>query len=217
ETAPQPFATLPVIYERAFGGADTRAADPAEHRIHVSNPVGTGFATRAAHAEDMPLPNIEDPRQPIRSWKDRPAPAGFGAIASYWAPRLGLGGTFDAHWRKTRHPLLPEDFDERFHQCAPADQQTPGFLVGGEAIELVNLSRWSHLRFTLPKVWLTFRTYFGRESVEHRARLHTVIIEPEVPQVLLVWHTSLSCHHRTDMLDVTVIDQKEFLTGDSAP
>jgi hypothetical protein len=215
-TSPQPFITMPLCYERAFGGWDKQADDPAEHRLHSSNPVGTGFVTRAHHAEEKALPNIEDPRQLISSWKDRPPPAGFGAIASYWPPRLDLAGTYDAQWKKTRFPLLPADFDERFHQCAPADQQVPGFLNGGELVELVNLSRWPWLRFALPKVWLVFKTFFGRRSVEHRARLHTVILEPEVPRVMLVWHTSLSCHHDSDKLDVTVIDQKEYLSGDSS-
>jgi hypothetical protein len=211
---PRPFVTMPLTYERAFGGVDRRSADAAEHRLHPSNPVGTGFATRAAHAEELALPNVEDPGQLIDSWKDRPHPAGFGAIASHWSPRIGYGGTYDASWRKNRFPLLPEDFDERFHQCAPADQQIPGFLTGGERVELVSLSRWPRMSFVLPKVWLTFKTFFGKEHQEHRSRLHTVIIEPEVPRVMLVWHTSLSCHHDTDRLDVTVIDQKEFLSGD---
>ncbi len=215
-TPPKPFTSMPLVYERAFGGMDTLADDASEHRLHASNPVGRGFVTRALHAEEKALPNVEDPRQLISSWKDRPHPAGVGAIATYWSPRKEWAGTYDAHWKKTRFPLFPADFDERFHQCAPADQQVPGFLTGGERVELVNLSTRPLLRFALPKVWLVFKTLFGRRAVEHRARLHTVILEPEVPRVMLVWHTSLACHHDSDKLDVTVIDQKEYLTGDSS-
>ncbi|NVJ26292.1 MULTISPECIES: DUF2169 family type VI secretion system accessory protein [Myxococcus] len=211
-SAPRPFVTLPVCYERAFGGWDRKAEDAAEHRVHPDNPVGTGFVTQASHSGEVALPNVESPRHLIRSWKDRPPLAGLGAIPSDWSPRRELAGTCDERWKKTRFPLLPEDFDERFHQCAPVDQQVPGFLKGGERVELVNLSRWSRLGFELPKVWLAFKTFFGRKSVEHRARLHTVILEPELPQVTLVWHTSLSCHHDADKLDVTVINQKEYLS-----
>ena len=37
---------------------------------------------------------------------------------------------------KTRQPLLPDDFDDRYFQFAPADQQAPAFLRGGEPVVL---------------------------------------------------------------------------------
>lgn len=204
--APQPFATMPITYERAFGGFDTRPADPKDHRLEARNPVGTGFAVRREHLLGRPAPNVEVPEHPD-------TPAGYGAISCWWQPRLRYAGTYDDAWLRDRMPLLAEDFDERYHQCAPADQQAPGFLRGGEMVELTNLTPSGWLTFALPRVHLAFATHFGREIVEHGARLHTVILEPDAPRVTLVFHARLPCHHKVDQLDVTVVREKARARG----
>jgi len=208
-TAPEPFVKMPLTYERAFGGWDTRSENPSEHRLEPRNPIGTGFATRREHLVDQLVPNVEDPRRLVGSWKDRPPPAGFGAIASYWSPRKEYAGTYDEHWMKERFPEWPEDFDIRFYQAALEDQQARGFLRGGERVELVNLNPDGTLIFSLPRITLGFTTRFGKEQVHHLGTLHTVILEPDGTRLILVWHTNLPCHHRADELDETIIFQKE--------
>ena len=210
-TRSEPFMSMPIVYERAFGGWDTKPEDPADHRLEPRNFIGTGFATRKKHLVGQALPNVEYPKQVVSSWKDRPKPAGFGAVASYWTPRKELAGTFDDKWHNERFPLFPIDFDERFYQCAPEDQQIHGFLRGGEPVELSNLSTNGNLFFRLPEVYLKFMTFFGKKDVEHSAKLSTVIIEPDDPRVIMVWHTSLPCHHLVDKLDVTVISHSEYM------
>ncbi len=182
---PQPFTKMP------------------KHGWDPRNPVGRGFATRAAHLDGKPAPNIADPKTWIQN-----RPIGFGPIAGHWTPRIKYGGTYDAKWEKSRQPLLAEDFDERFHQCAPEDQQVP-FLKGGELVELYNLTPNGLLRFRLPRVNLGFETVFDNADNElHRSSLHTVILEPDVPQVMMVWHTHLPCHHKVLKLLTTRIDLK---------
>jgi len=209
-SSPKPFVSMPILYERAYGGWDRKSKDQNKHRLYSPNPVGTGFATKAEHLLGVPLPNIEYPGRLISSWKDRPLPAGFGPVASYWSPRLEFAGTYDEQWQETRAPLLAADFDERYYQCAPFDQQAPVFLRGGEKVELLNLTPNGGLSFYLPKVRLNFVTWFGRDSVEHRADLCTIIIEPDVPRLIMVWQTLLPCHHKVDKLDQTVIREKEY-------
>jgi hypothetical protein len=113
----------------------------------------------------------------------------------------------------TRQPLLPVDFDERFFQVAPPDQQFPGFLRGGEPVVLHGLSPLSELRFALPKVFLGFVTHFfdGTQEFHRERRLHTVILEPDFPRVSLVWHTALPCHHKVQKLDRTTVTLKSEL------
>jgi hypothetical protein len=207
--APQPFDKMPLVYERAYGGVD-RASKTPEKDWDWRNPVGTGYATAGAHAEQQALPNIEDPRQLISSWKDRPAPAGFGAIAAHWQPRVALAGTYDEHWMKTRQPLLAEDMDDRFFQCAPVDQQAPQFLRGGESVILLGMSPQGPLRFHLPKVYFGFDTRFydGSREVHKQRKLHSVIIEPDFPRVSLVWHSALPCHFKVQKLERTVVTLK---------
>ena len=64
----------------------------------------------------------------------------------------------------TRSPLWANDFDDRYHQSAPADQRAAGFLRGGELVELTNLTPDGVLRFSLPKVHVGFTTFFGRRN-----------------------------------------------------
>jgi len=213
-TSPKPFDRMPIIYERAFGGADLTLPDPKEQGWEPRNPIGTGFALKAKHLAGKSLPNIEDPKKLIGSWKDRPHPAGFGPIPGGWHPRLALAGTYDEAWQANRHPLLPLDFDDRFFHCAPEDQRTPKPLKGGETVELSNLTPGGLLKFTLPRVALGFTTHFFQgDPADHRATLHTIILEPDVPRVILVWHTALACHSRVNALKETEIWEKKILAG----
>jgi hypothetical protein len=184
-----PFVKLPIVYERAFGGEDLNSKRPAWDR---RNPVGTGFATRRSHLLGTRAPNVYGTGKGSSAWFRKPHPAGFGAIASHWSPRVELAGTCD--------------------QCAPADQQTAHFLKGGEEVELRNLTPSGNLKFALPRVILGFETNFGSDVVNHRANLHTVILEPDVPRVLMVWHSALPCHSKVTILRRTRIFEKTFLS-----
>lgn len=205
---PQPFEKIPVTYERAFGGADQKSSDPQNHGWESRNPVGIGFAVAPEHLVNQRAPNVEYPNTLISSWEQRPQPAGFGPIARAWSPRVKLAGTYDEKWKKERLPLLPEDFNEHFYLCAPPDQQAQNYLRGGESVVLLNLTPEGLLRFYLPRVVLNFQTYFGRETIDHRGTLHTVILEPDIPRVLMVWHTMLSCHHKALKLQSTTVKEK---------
>lgn len=206
---PEPFVSMPIVYERAFGGRDLSSADAAKHDWERRNPVGTGFAVDPRHLVDQSLPNVEDPRELITSWNQRPAPAGFGPIARDWLPRLALAGTYDEAWEASRSPLPPLDLDERFYQCAPEDQQAPRYLRGGEAVELFNLTPNGSLRFCLPRVSIGFLTRLAGEPRAHPARLHTVLIEPDERRVTMVWHTALPCHREAYELELTRIFEKK--------
>jgi hypothetical protein len=204
---PQPFTKMPLTYERAYGGTDFTSEDPKKHTGEVGNPVGRGFANRSAHLDGKPVPNIMIPKARFR--KD--STAGFGPIAGHWAPRNKYAGTYDKNWEENRLPLLPEDFDERFYQSAPEDQQT-SFLTGGELVELYNLTPEGFLRFYLPRIILGFTTSFGGKDLQqHRGVLHSIILEPDFPRVIMVWHTHLPCHHKVyKLLSTTVIQKRRI-------
>ena len=213
-TAPEPFITMPLVYERAFGGVDQRSEQP-ERDWDWNNPVGCGFAVKKAHLEGVPVPNVEFPDRLISSWDDRPAPAGFGAIGSHWQPRAAFAGTYDDNWMKSRQPLLPDDFDDRFFQYAPADQQAPHFLSGGEPVTIHNLSPAGNLRFVLPKLYLGFDTRFydGTREIHKVRKLHSVILEPDFPRVSLVWHSPLPCPFKVQKLERTIVTLKTHSNG----
>lgn len=204
----EPVASVRVVYERAYGGYDRTTPDPKAHRLDVRNPIGCGVATEASSLVGQPLPNFEYADGTV----DKKGPAGFGAIDSFWSPRRELAGTYDDEWRKSRLPLLPLDWDPRSLLCSPVDQQPANHLRGGEDVELLNLTPDGRLRFTLPKVHLTFSTRIRGRAKEHRARLTTVTIEPDHHRVVMTWLTSLTCPTDVDDLDVTVIRELPYLT-----
>ena len=216
-SAPRPFAKMPLVYERAFGGVDARSDRP-DRDWDWRNPVGTGFAVSSSHLSGVRLPNVEYPNDVVTAWNDRPLPAGFGPIGSHWQPRAGLAGTYDDNWMNTRQPLLPADFDERFFQCAAQDQQAPAFLRGGEPVVLHRLTPEGDLRFVLPRIFLGFDTRFydGSREIHKARRLHSVILEPDYPRVSLVWHTALACHFKVQKLERTIVTLKARLTDGSA-
>ena len=213
-SAPMPFVKMPLRYERAFGGVDPASNTP-ERDWDWRNPVGCGFAQKRVHLDGTPVPNLEWPDQPIRAWDERPEPAGFGPLGSHWESRAVFAGTYDERWMKERQPLLPHDFDDRFFQCAPTDQQVPGFLSGGETAAFLNLSPDGDLRFVLPRLYLGFDTRFydGSREIHKLRKLHSVILEPDLPRVSLVWHSALPCHSKVQKLERTIVSLKTALNA----
>ena len=211
---PQPFLKMPITYERAFGGVDQEATNPD---WCTWNPVGVGYARNKRTLQGKPAPNIEQGEP--RGWSPDEQPVGFGPIASHWQPRVSFGGTCDEKWQRERMPLLPTDFDDRFYQCAPSDQQFDEYLRGGEPVELRNLTPNGRLSFQLPKVRLRYATFFigQSEPVTHEGWLHTVVLEPDVPRLLMVWHTRLKCHPAGHKLLTTEVDFKRVVGGIPEP
>lgn len=201
-TAPIPFVTMPVVYERAIGGVDKSTADPAKRRIDLRNPIGVGFGRHGPTLARTPGPNV---LYPGKEWT---RPAGFGALCSYWSPRLELAGTYDDAWKKDRFPLLPRDYDRRCLLCSPEDQRLGGHLRGGETIGVVNMSESGTLTAKLPVVSLRLTSMFGFRRVRHEAQLVTVLVEPELGRVSCVWQSSLAVPAtQHDKLDVTRIER----------
>ena len=188
-SSPAPFTKMPLVYERAFGGIDeTEVDDPREER---RNPVGRGFhRLTARNIEGTLLPNLENPKELIRNPYETPEPAGFGPLGRAWAPRVKYAGTYDEAWKEKRFPFLPEDFDERYFQAAPADQIV-GPLKGGEKVTLRNLTPEGRLEFALPAPDVAVKVT-GRDELEEELPtvLDTVLLEPDERRLSLVWRAS---------------------------
>lgn len=97
--APAPFTSMPLVYERAFGGSVPVQIDP-DSVLDVFEPInrrGLGFdaemwASAVGQMLRAPagyprltdyrrrLPNLEDPRALIQSWSDAPEPVGWAPV-----------------------------------------------------------------------------------------------------------------------------------------
>ncbi len=211
KTGPRPFERMPIIWERAFGGTEADTATGAL-AVEARNPIGRGFATAASLLVDKPLPNVEDILHPIRGWKDRPPPAGLGAIAPDWSPRRERGGTYDEVWKRTRVPLWPQDYDPRFHQSAPAGLVSEPPLKGGETVSTTGLVPEGKLVFRLPREYLVVETQLGNRWVRQPVQLERVIVEPDERRVVMVWGSRLDCRVRARQVSETRISIKPWVT-----
>jgi hypothetical protein len=201
---PEPFTEMPLVWERAFGGADTFGSDPAQHQWDARNPVGTGFrATESAALDGLALPNIEDPREPMNRWNQRPAPQGFGPIDRSWQPRIRHAGTYDKAWQTSRMPIPPLDFDYRYFQAASPDLQHSPHLQGGETVVALNLSSRADERFRLPRMQITFQGVARRRRFTIAGILDTVVLMFDAAKVVLVWRAKFRALVNEPMEPVT--------------
>lgn len=190
---PKPFLRLPVVYERAYGGIRT-VVDTPDILVEARNPVGKGFwGNRSPKSlEKEALPNIEDPKNLIKSPLDQPPPTGFGAIAPHWQPRASYAGTYDERWQKIRAPFLPEDFNIRFYHTAHPGLIFEKYLQGGEPVVMMNLSLRGRQQFALPKDEPKVEINITGRLEAMKANLETVLLEPTDERISLLWRAQAS-------------------------
>jgi hypothetical protein len=204
---PIAFTRVPLVYERAFGGADL--SDPRAPAGEPRNPLGTGFSTGRSEAQidGLRLPNLEDPAHLVAAPTDRPAPAGFGAIGRSFAPRVGFAGTYDDRWRAERCPFLPADFDPRYFNCAHPDLVSPRPFKGGEPVQVRGASPEGDLSFRLPTAALSIAISIKGVVSRHVPTLDTVLIEPDERRVVLSWRVTVPA--RRSLLHVDYVRVRE--------
>lgn len=129
-TDPEPFSSMPIVWERAFGGPDFAWNVAGKGLVPVEAPRGTR----------LPLPNVEYLDRLVTHPSHRPQPACFGLVDPSWKPRRDRIGTCDAQWRDTLWPGLPMDCDLHFFNWASDDQILPGFFAGNETFEIENMN-----------------------------------------------------------------------------
>jgi hypothetical protein len=189
---PEPFITLPISYDRAFGGVDKSAKDPEKVQTYSANPVGVGYYPLSRNAARIGkfLPNTHELGHPANDATGRYHPMSFSAIGRNFNWRLPFAGTYDQKWLDERAPFFPDDFDFRYFQCAPADQQMP-YPTGGEQVYLENLTPGGVKRFQLPKlsVPVLFVPHRG-DAKQQNALIDTVLIEPDRKRFMLTFRAS---------------------------
>jgi hypothetical protein len=142
------------------------------------------------------LPNLDDPRHPLKSFGDRPPPAAFGFVAPAWQPRRAFAGTYDDAWRQVRAPFLPDDFDRRFSNAAGQDLIFEHGLRGGEPLALDGVSPDGPLRLAIPTLRPRVEVRWAGARERPPACLETVLLEPDQRRLSLTWRASLRCDKR---------------------
>lgn len=195
-----PFTRMPLHYGLAYGG--TRwYGDGDEKRCEalLTNPAGVGYAGRktAGQMDGEPAPCLEDPKRPVRKPGGDYPPVALSPIARHWSPRRERAGTYDERWRETVFPLLPDDFDEAYHQVAPLDQQID-YPTGGEMVVLKGLlPEQARTAFRLPALALQLRVLRSDTRIAGPAlRVDTLFFEIEARRFSAVWRAQLPIERR---------------------
>jgi hypothetical protein len=189
---PKPFTVMPISYNNAFGGVDKTHPKEKRHRAHLENPVGIGFHSnlKAEFINGKPLPNTEENGRAIKRPRGKYRPMALGPVGRGWQPRPSFAGTYDQNWQDNVFPFLPADFREDYYQAAPLDQQM-SYPRGGEQVVLKNLSRIGETRFRLPSIKVPVEiTNSAYERTKVEAVLDTVLIEPDMDRLILLWRSS---------------------------
>jgi len=212
---PVPFTEMPIRYDRAYGGRDTRSSPEAPF-YYPRNDLGIGVVLKNAKeiVEGLPLPNIEDPsdmltpdrvifEKPDR-WSGQPLPDGLGWFQRTWYPRCSFTGAIPAYigvdtvLREETLGLVPKcqvglswqfklpSFDVRFNNGASRGLAVP-YLAGSETFRLTNLTPGGSLVFQLPNETPSIMLNIGLGENQLEPFLHTVCVRLEEMQVDMVW------------------------------
>ncbi|MDH5179170.1 MAG: DUF2169 domain-containing protein [Gammaproteobacteria bacterium] len=204
-STPKPFQSMPVIYERAFGG-QYKIEDTIQS-AELRNLVGTGFAggRKGKEMNGVALPNLEDPAYLITEIKDQPKPACFAFCSPNWQPRLSYAGTYDENWQKKRAPYLPLDYDRRFLNMAHPDLIYSGYLQGGEPVQIMGMHEKGNLQFSLPYVKLAATVKIGNTEERPILNMETLLIEPNDLKLSMVWKAALPCDKKAQKIETVNI------------
>lgn len=199
-THPLPFQTMPMVYEKAFGGM--HLVDGRVDSVEVRNPVGCGYAgsRRSRDMNGVPLPNLEDPAHLIRQVSDCPPPVCFGFSSPAWMPRAAFAGSYDEAWQSQRAPYLPEDFDSRFFNMAHPDLVCQDYLRGGEPVSISGMHPDGEMNFNLPRIELVSDLQLDAGADRLNFQLETVLLEPNQYRLSMHWKAAYACDKRTQKI-----------------
>jgi len=189
----QPFVEQAISYAEAFGGSHPVAGEPARRHCYPDNPVGRGWFPRemaTAEIVGLALPATEEPGRPVERPDGDYRPMALGPVGRGWPPRAAFAGTYDERWQAEVFPFLPADFDPRYFQAAPTDQQTE-HLKGGEEVLLLNLTARERAGFRVPTLEVPV-TFFAKKGGHDtvRAVIDTLAVDTDAGCVEIVWRTS---------------------------
>ena len=207
---PRPFGALPLVWDRAFGGSDSSHERISKNGSEIRNLVGVGFHLNSDSQTTLgkPLPNIERMDGVMRSWADKPEPIGFGPVGRGWQPRIAFAGTYDQKWMDENLPFLPDNFDDRYFQSAPLDQQLPQ-LSAGMAFACRNMNEGGRFVARLPSLDVPVRFLFDDRTESSVVAPDTLILEPDAGRMVLIGRAGISLPRKITALREVQVGQPQ--------
>lgn len=217
-SATKSFSKQVISYDVAYGGFDLNPDKPSQNDENYvpfeANPIGQGYAPYLDNYSLLgkPLSQTEELHRGATSIRGKKyLPQSFGVVARHWYPRYTFGGTYDAQWEEKVKPFLPENFDERFYQCSPQEQQIP-YIQGGEEVTLKGLTRNGESTFKLPKLDVAMeviRSNGDREKLI--AVIDTLILEPDEERFSMVYKAKIKLKRSIHEIDTIIVGTPDEL------
>jgi hypothetical protein len=209
-SSPQPFTEKLVSYDTAFGGADRHSSNEVEHDAYLPNPVGRGWHKHLKNSwiDGTPLPNTEEIGTAVGFPSDRYRPMALGPVGRGWPQRARFAGTYDQQWLDEVFPFLPKDFDERYYQAAPSDQQVP-LPKGPLDVVLNGFTADGARQFVLPHFEAPVHVFPKRgDREDHVATLDTILFEPDENRFTMSWRLARPLRRNLHEIDEVMIGRK---------
>jgi hypothetical protein len=202
-TEPVPFTRMPLTWPRAFGGTaevlvdDASPIDLADPR----NPAGRGFdpgpaardlcrawkapAGYPAYDVTRRLPNLEDPRAPIRAWNDAPAPLCWATLpmgSPLHHPAAGMDPAAAQAMRPEQLMVLPQAF-YRAHPDWMIARPRPGATVRAEGVRADGAA----FAFAFPALRVFADYVTGRHRGAREIEPRLLVLLPEAGRFYVVY------------------------------
>jgi hypothetical protein len=163
---PQPFLTMPLTNDRAYGGVASYAGEELPHPV---NPDGRGFVMDPEAGAGTPLPNLERPGQLLTGWTDRPEPVSLTRPLGLPASFMAALGSMDAGARA--RAML----DVMFQEAVPEFVFPEGALP--DRVRLLAASPAGDVELPLPpNTGPPVTVRIGRRAAHFPTRLSTVVV-----------------------------------------
>ncbi len=199
---PEAFDTMPLVWERAFGGSKQVLID-REASLDVSSPMnaeGKGFdhitqARELGDAFNCPegypqfdatrsLPNLETPDQRVKYWSDLPLPV-------CWAPVPHSSGLiferFKRSCEKRGKDYVVMDAPEMLHRAHPDWViDTPG---AGAVVSLEGACNRGSIKFRLPELRVVADFQVGDQGEAIELNPRTLVLLPEEQKFYITYRS----------------------------
>lgn len=157
-TAAQPFTSVPLTLEYAYGG---KSSWDGLEVPWPDNPEGLGFIMREEHVEGARLPLFEDPDHPITHWEDRPPTVGFGFCPITSGARMKSAVILGEDGKVQE--ITPRMFNAAFPEMV-----VPEEVPHASTVHVLGVDPSGHIQFMLPRDPLVAEIVLG-DKVVHRA------------------------------------------------
>lgn len=205
-----PFTSMPLHYGKAFGGTVVSGKpDKLQYDSHPENLIGMGYSksTGLFTVHGMQLPNLMALGESAHKPYSNTAAVAFSVLSKTAQSRRKYAGTYDEKWQQNTFPFLPEDFDERFYQSAPLDQQVD-YPQGGETVELHNMMPGRpQVSFRLPRLTNMPIKILGKDYQVHSPQVvvDTLYFEPDHARFSVVWRASMPIKRRIQDIQTVAV------------